>query len=249
MKRKPLIYSCPDCGKTVPKSKVELLLNDEEKENFERFERQNKVDLDPNLYWCPKVNCEKYVNVEENINKNQKQKATCEWGFDFCINCHEPWHEDKTCKELKDEGIAKLQKRAVLKECPSWGSNIEKNEGWNHMICGIWGHNFDWQPVVVRNQRQNNENFEEDWCGKWNTFIGQVWFVMVILTIWPLSCCWANWLKDWWADVQMTRKRFLRIAAIFSILSIVWFAISIVIIVLIVVIVILIALGAAKDDD
>ena len=229
MKRKPLIYSCPDCGKTILKSKVESLLNDEEKENFQKFERQNKVDLDPNLFWCPRVDWDKYVYAGDVI-KNQKQKATCDWTFDFCINCHMPWHEKKDCNQLKDKGVANLQKKAILKTCPKWNTNIEKNKGCNHMTWGVWGHKFDWVPEIgQRNQRENNQNNPSNWSKKCEIFIYQCLFVIMIWVIWPLSCWWTEKIKEFWRVSELTWTKFIILTVVFFFLTIPGFVISLVI--------------------
>ena len=232
MKKKPLIYSCPDWGKSIQKSHFERLLNDEEKENFERFERQNKVDLDPNLFWCPRVDWDDYVYVGDVI-KNQKQKATCDWTFDFWISCHEPWHESKSCNQLKDKGVTNLQKKAILKTCPKWNTNIEKNNGCNHMIWGVWGHNFDWIPKdAQRHQGGNNQENPPDWSTKWRIFTYQFLFVMMIWTLWPLSCCWSYEMEKFWIKSRLTWKRFIFLTAFFFILIIPWFIISLAVFVL-----------------
>ena len=228
MKRKPLIYSCPDWGKTALKSKVKLLLKEEEKENYRKFKRQNKVDLNPNLFWCPRVNWGKYVYVED-IVKNQKQKATCDWTFDFCINCHMPWHEDKDCKELKDKGVANLQKEAILKTCPKWNTNIEKNEGCNHMIWGVWGHNFDWVPEVVsRNQRRRicGNNNSWDWRKLCKIFVYRWLFVLIVWTIWPISCCLSEGIKEFWEASELTCTKFIILNVVLFILIIPCFCAS-----------------------
>ena len=72
MKRKPLIYSCPNWGKTAAKDSVELLLSEEHKEQYEEFETQNKVDMDPNLHWWPRNGWTEYILVKPEKKKNSK---------------------------------------------------------------------------------------------------------------------------------------------------------------------------------
>ena len=154
MKSKPLRYSCPDWGNQIDNNMVKLLLSKEEQKKSEMFELQDKVDQDPNLYWCPRPNWGKYVNKLEgnkskpsNIEeKNYQNMLECEWGFRFWANWHEQWHEGISCAKMKDKGIRRLRIQAVLQKWPTCGWLIEKNQGWSSMICTLWGMAFNWNP-------------------------------------------------------------------------------------------------------
>lgn len=83
--------TCPDCWSNVDDTTKNDFIQGELQVKHNEFERQKMVDRDPNLHWCPKVNCNNYVCMQN--PRGKKQKAICSCGFEFCINCHQPWHE------------------------------------------------------------------------------------------------------------------------------------------------------------
>ena len=56
IKNKTRTNTCPDCYEIISESKVLSFLKDEEKDIYNKFKLQKKVDRDPSLYWCPKTN-------------------------------------------------------------------------------------------------------------------------------------------------------------------------------------------------
>jgi len=109
IKSKVLISTCPDCFMPLSESFVKPLLKEEVQNMLEEFKHQREVDMDPTLYWCPRTNCGKYVQIL-GVKKGTKHKATCECGYSFCIQCHELWHGSKSCKKAKDKGLRIFQK-------------------------------------------------------------------------------------------------------------------------------------------
>ena len=72
---KPMHFYCPDWRRGVLYDKVKELLNDEQKEKLNEFLEQERVDKDPNLYWCPKTDWGRYVEVK-NAEKGTKHKGS-----------------------------------------------------------------------------------------------------------------------------------------------------------------------------
>eukprot|EP01027_Heterolobosea_sp_BB2_P017786 GEZU01025161.1.p1 GENE.GEZU01025161.1~~GEZU01025161.1.p1 ORF type:complete len:696 (+),score=61.61 GEZU01025161.1:48-2135(+) len=64
----------------------------------------------------------------------------------FCRDCHTGWHEGKTCKQnmlaLDPQSFLKIHE--ITRQCPKCNTNIEKNDGCNHMRCSNCGHQFCW---------------------------------------------------------------------------------------------------------
>ena len=83
----------------------------------------------------------------------------CKCGYVYWANCHEAWHKDKTWEQMKDEGIAKLQNKAIIKTCPKCKSNIEKNRGWNNMTCGVCGEKFNWETEEDEKREEDEYDF------------------------------------------------------------------------------------------
>ena len=78
------------------------------------------------------------------VKPGKKHKATCQCGFSFWINCHEPWHKRGNWNKTRDKGLVKFQKKPKVKHCPKCHTTIEKNDGWNHMTCHVCKHEFWW---------------------------------------------------------------------------------------------------------
>ena len=111
----------------------------------------------------------------------------------------------------------------VLKKCPKCKSKIEKNEGWNHMIWGVWGKKFDWDPELAKlnqrqlEQRRRAEEREPFSCKEWwNNFCLSLYVVMAYVLIWPTLCCHNHrWLERKWEEWKMTYLRFVLICLLF----------------------------------
>jgi len=94
MIKKPI--TCPECWADIDENVREAILSTEILEKYEEFQRQNKVDRDPNRHWCPRVDWDMFVFWVPNPN-NSKTMATWDWGYEFWIVCHDPWHPKKKC--------------------------------------------------------------------------------------------------------------------------------------------------------
>ena len=89
MSKKPV--SCPDWWTDLKDEIRDKILSQELLEKYEEFQRQNKVDRDPNLHWWPAIDWDRFVFWVPNPN-DLKTKAIWECGFEFCIVCHNAWH-------------------------------------------------------------------------------------------------------------------------------------------------------------
>ena len=47
--------ACPECWTDLDKESREKILTPDLQAKSDEFERQRKVDRDPNLHWCPEV--------------------------------------------------------------------------------------------------------------------------------------------------------------------------------------------------
>mmetsp|Transcript_26310 Transcript_26310/g.35954 ORF Transcript_26310/g.35954 Transcript_26310/m.35954 type:complete len:94 (-) Transcript_26310:151-432(-) len=67
-------------------------------EKYKRFKDNFKVDLDPNLLWCPKPGCGNVLKKED--AKDDKIKCTCD--TEVCVKCGETYHDDVSCENAVD---------------------------------------------------------------------------------------------------------------------------------------------------
>lgn len=138
------VVSCPDCWTPLDTETFNKIVSPELKEKYEEFKRQRMVDRNPNLHWCPNVGWDNFVYCIPN-HRGKKTKATCEWGHEFCIMWHEPWHPTKSCTNATEEkSFRKFIKKKSVKRWPNCKAIIQKLSGCNHMTWHIWLHQFCW---------------------------------------------------------------------------------------------------------
>ena len=182
---------CPECKFVYTNDKIDEILsfnikNEEEINNLKKLlEKSNtkeKVLSNPELMFCPIVNCDGFAKK----NKN-KEYNICTKGHKFCIKCGELWHENGICKE--EENIDKLfeeySKKYDLKSCPYCHIVTNKNGGCNHIKCNYCGKDWCWlcQEIFIsteehygdRNSRcfgRMQENLDIILCSKCDNQIG-----------------------------------------------------------------------------
>ena len=99
-----------------------------------------RVDLDPNLRWCPRPDCEHYV---DNRGKNSTQKCKC--GTNVCMSCGSEALKLHKCGQSEEEREFEFWKRGFGgKHCPNCQIVIIKSGGCNHMTCVKCKHEFCW---------------------------------------------------------------------------------------------------------
>lgn len=76
---------------------------------------------------------------------------SCRCGEKFCFKCGKEDHMPSTCDQLQkwvDKEASDSENftwlRANTKPCPKCKTNIEKNQGCNHMHCSNCKHDFCW---------------------------------------------------------------------------------------------------------
>ena len=84
-----------------------------------------------------------------------QDSVLCKCGEAFCLSCSEEDHVPANCsqvyswneKEKSDsENLGWI--KANTKPCPKCGTNIEKNQGCNHMTCSKCSYGFCWLCLV-----------------------------------------------------------------------------------------------------
>ncbi|CDW86799.1 ibr domain containing protein [Stylonychia lemnae] len=105
-----------------------------------KFKENIDVNLNPNLKWCPKPNCNHY------IQKNKKsRKVKCECGMEICFDCGIEWHGKIKCKEAMDkEFFGWAANNGNISNCPKCKVRLEKIAGCNHMTCRQCGYSWCW---------------------------------------------------------------------------------------------------------
>ncbi|KAL7148142.1 hypothetical protein ABFS83_06G157800 [Erythranthe nasuta] len=139
-----LSLSCPEpgCKSSVGLELVDLLASDEDKERYYRYFLRSYVECHGNTRWCPAPRCDRAVQIETRVRENYD--VACDCSHRFCWNCGEECHRPVDCKTVtewielssSEEDInTATWIMAYTKPCPGCGTNIEKDQGCNHMIC------------------------------------------------------------------------------------------------------------------
>ncbi len=88
------------------------------------------LSQNPNLRWCIKEGCDKYV-----IGDEKTKKLVCECGMQMCYKCGNQYHHRKSCNSIINGVYKKYAKEKDVKNCPLCRSRTEKAEGCNHITC------------------------------------------------------------------------------------------------------------------
>ena len=110
---------------------------------YDRLATRAAMSAIPNFRWCLNPKCESGQIHESGLDEPIFTCASCK--FRSCTKHNQPWHEGETCdqfdyrksgKKHRDEEAASEKLIAeTTKKCPKCDSNIEKNEGCDHMTC------------------------------------------------------------------------------------------------------------------
>jgi hypothetical protein len=140
---------CPQEGCTIEyqDNDIQKILP-EKYSKYMELKKQQILNQNPNLRWCPKLDCGKYViGDEDTIHK------TCECGQEICFRCRSAWHPDKTC----DEVMLHLALPNDIKSCPKCKVLIQKAGGCHHMECTNCKTRICWLCSTIL--EKNNTHF------------------------------------------------------------------------------------------
>ena len=114
---------------------------------------RNFIARNNNIKPCPNPRCNLSIRVPVSLAKEIK----CNCGWNFCYLCLEESHVPCDCEMAKlwkestrEKGSGEdfIWMKENTKNCPKCGTNIEKNQGCNHMTCqrraGGCGFEFCW---------------------------------------------------------------------------------------------------------
>lgn len=62
----------------------------------------------------------------------------------FCRECGFEWHDGLTCREILENEFGEWAETTKTHKCPRCKSRIEKNDGCQHMTCGLCKYEWCW---------------------------------------------------------------------------------------------------------
>ena len=115
-----------NCNMLVPHQWFLDLLVDKEEfpyhTKYIQWHRRQFTDSNRNVKSCPRVGCEKYIELTELFNG---EYAECSCGELFCVKCSQEKHDPADCKQVqmwldreKDGNMNDLWIKANTKKCP-----------------------------------------------------------------------------------------------------------------------------------
>jgi ariadne-1 len=151
---------CPQhkCNQAITKSVYHQLVKEEAFKRYEMFLMKNFIETSKNMKYCPAAGCEK-VAVGTGITT-----VRCSCSNPFCFKCGDEAHDPCSCAQLnawreKCQNDSETANWIVAntKKCPKCNTNIEKNQGCNHMSCKLCTYQFCW--ICMGNWSEHNNNY------------------------------------------------------------------------------------------
>ena len=217
--RKIKDVTCPafNCPVRLNETELRRYLDPGDYEKYQRFLREIELEKNPDLRWCPKIDCSGY----DCGGVDKRKLICCTCGFTYCFYCLEAWHQAGKCKAEGDRKLDHWAKTHRAKFCPTCRTRIEKQLGCNHMTCVRCHYEFCWlcgetfnvahiQMCPVTKLKKRNP--------PWFICLGVLLlpvllpFAFVILTIYLIGKflqenepggCFYNFLKTWWVSYPL----------------------------------------------
>ena len=178
---------CPECKVEYNQLKIDQIFaknfnaNKNEiiklKRLLDKNKSKNLVLSNPDLIFCPIIDCEGYAKKISGQLYN-----ICNKGHKFCPKCGEFWHKEGKCPEEEkvDKLFEEFYKKLNLKTCPYCNIITLKKGGCNHITCTYCGKNWCWlckeifisadrhygDPNSSCYNRMMNNGIESDLCSK-----------------------------------------------------------------------------------
>jgi len=144
-----MVIRCPmhQCNLVVPNSIWARILTPTLLAKRDKFLMDQFVRSQPDIVWCPGKECGRAIK-----DPNQDcPEVNCDCGHQFCFKCQEPTHRPCKCSWAR-QWVIKCSSEAEnatwimanTKRCPKCQTQIEKNQGCNHMTCRHCKHEFCW---------------------------------------------------------------------------------------------------------
>eukprot|EP01027_Heterolobosea_sp_BB2_P007155 GEZU01010674.1.p1 GENE.GEZU01010674.1~~GEZU01010674.1.p1 ORF type:complete len:362 (+),score=82.92 GEZU01010674.1:75-1160(+) len=148
-----LPITCPlsECKKEIPDTDLEILLDGEYLQKFNKASVDAVVNKNPFMFsCCPTPGCGyQFVYYEGDDPHFRCEKCKKH----YCLHCHTAYHTNMTCiaykKKVQAENKIKnyfgtfgFSGEKKFKECRNCKYWVEKQHGRNHMACKNCGHQF-----------------------------------------------------------------------------------------------------------
>ena len=137
---KVIRIKCADtsCSAEYTREDIRKFGSQEIFEKYLKFKENIDVNINPNMKWCTRPDCNRFVV------KGKNNRANCECGFSMCFKCGQAWHTGKCDANVDSEFKEWAANNGNVGNCPKCKARIEKNDGCNHMTCGSCKYEYCW---------------------------------------------------------------------------------------------------------
>ena len=118
------------CSEKFGDEQVAKFIGGEKLERYMRFKKASLLSQNPDLRWCVRPGCDKYV-----IGKKGDKNVVCVCKMKMCFRCGNRSHFGRSCEKVIDKVYKKYAKDKNVQQCPQCKSRIEKSGGCHHMTC------------------------------------------------------------------------------------------------------------------
>uniref|UniRef100_A0A8C5WHU7 E3 ubiquitin-protein ligase RNF14 n=2 Tax=Leptobrachium leishanense TaxID=445787 RepID=A0A8C5WHU7_9ANUR len=174
--------NCPEpkCSSKATPAQVKELVGEELFSRYDCLLLQFRLDLMPDVVYCPRLSCRTPVVQEPSYNMGICQSCC----YAFCTHCQKTYHGISKCKltakklstqrnedradentyekykeYLKNEMETQEWLKTNTKHCPYCGVNIQKIDGCNKMQCWKCQEYFCWLCMSILNKATPYEHF------------------------------------------------------------------------------------------
>ena len=145
----------PECTKGLKRDFIMQHLDAGMKNKYERFrlnyEADNTKKTCPNCCYITEKDLPPFIPTKkQKLTPNEYHIICKECAFDWCFNCHSPWHENISCNENKkgDKRFYEWTKSRQTgfipncQKCPKCKVYIQRSEGCDYMTCNQCNSHF-----------------------------------------------------------------------------------------------------------
>ncbi|XP_030639023.1 E3 ubiquitin-protein ligase RNF144B [Chanos chanos] len=149
--------TCPDLGchssGVLLDSEIACFAPEDQVELYQRLKFEREVQLDPSKAWCPVLECQAVCRVMPNVKGKAAPVLCPECHAVFCCGCRETWQDGHSCSlsqplilvsSAEDSAQSSNDSEVTIKQCPTCGVHIERNQGCAQMLCKSCKHTFCW---------------------------------------------------------------------------------------------------------
>ena len=153
---------CLQCSSEISQEELDDIFDEELDQKYRDACLNRLLLTTPNVRYCPAPNCP-FACIDTSTSKRSdvvEQHFVChreDCRKEFCNCCKQPWHEGKSCEEVRSEMPVEVQKltdemektemdiNKNTKECPRCSNKIDKMaDTCNMVVCWYCDLKFCW---------------------------------------------------------------------------------------------------------